>query len=145
MIDYVDNLIDSSPKTRGEMYDKGQFNLKIVHTRDYQDFKSTLNTQAKEKVGRGSEGTPVLPSDLISESKSKSNDQELSIGFLKYESGDVYEGQFLNGRRSGKGKMMFVNGDKYSGLWHHDQMSDPNGFYQFKNGDEYFGSLKPCS
>ena len=41
--------------------------------------------------------------------------------------------------------MIFANGDKFTGAWHHDQMCDPNGFYQFKNGDEYTGSFKPCS
>jgi len=28
----VDNLIDTSPKTRGEIYDKAQFSLKILRT-----------------------------------------------------------------------------------------------------------------
>jgi len=32
MIDLVDNLIDTSPKTRGEIYDKAQFSLKILRT-----------------------------------------------------------------------------------------------------------------
>lgn len=41
--------------------------------------------------------------------------------------------------------MTFANGDQYTGMWHHDQMSDPDGQYRFKNGNEFNGSLKPCS
>lgn len=48
LIDLVDNLIDSSPKTRGEIYDKGQFNLKIMRTHDdHTDFASAINSQKK--------------------------------------------------------------------------------------------------
>ena len=61
---------------------------------------------------------------------------------MKYESGNIYEGQLLNGKRSGKGKMTFTNGDKYMGMWKSDQMCDHDGIYSFKNGNEYRGSLK---
>ena len=43
-----------------------------------------------------------------------------SVGILKYGSGEIYEGQLFNGKRSGKGKMTFPNGDKYSGNWRLD-------------------------
>jgi hypothetical protein len=43
-----------------------------------------------------------------------------SVGILKYDSGDIYEGQLLNGKRSGQGKMTFNNGDKYIGMWKTD-------------------------
>jgi len=56
---------------------------------------------------------------------------ESSVGIIKYDSGDIYEGQLLNGRRSGKGKMTFANGDKYMGMWKQDQMCDPEGVYTY--------------
>ena len=68
-----------------------------------------------------------------------------SLGILKYDSGDLYEGQLLNGKRSGQGKMTFSNGDKYTGMWKTDQMCDPEGVYTFKNGNEYRGSFRTCS
>jgi hypothetical protein len=68
-----------------------------------------------------------------------------SVGFLKYDSGDIYEGQLLNGKRSGQGKMTFHNGDKYIGMWKTDQMCDPEGIYSFKMGNEYRGSFRTCS
>jgi hypothetical protein len=43
-----------------------------------------------------------------------------SVGILKYGSGEIYEGQLFNGKRSGKGKMTFPNGDKYIGNWRLD-------------------------
>ena len=32
-----------------------------------------------------------------------------------YHNGDIYEGQFVNGKREGKGKYFYKNGDKYEG------------------------------
>lgn len=60
---------------------------------------------------------------------------------LKYHSKDVYEGQILNGKRSGYGKMRFANGDQYIGMWKSDQMCDPDGHFTFKNGNHYWGSF----
>jgi len=62
-----------------------------------------------------------------------------SVGILKYGSGEIYEGQLFNGKRSGKGKMTFPNGDKYIGNWRLDQMCDNDGIYYFRNGNEYQG------
>lgn len=118
---------------------------------DHTDFASAINSQKKTVT------TPAADTETHSaqnkqielasaDSQSVSTGRKVvSFGILKYESGDIYEGQLLNGRRSGKGKMAFTNGDKYTGMWHHDQMSDPSGVYQFANGNEYVGSHKPCS
>ena len=65
-----------------------------------------------------------------------------SFGFLKYQTGDTYEGSFLNGKRTGKGKMVFSNGDIYYGNWKLDFMCDDEGLYIFRNGNEYRGSIK---
>ena len=113
MIDMVDNLIDASPNSRVDMYDKDHFRLKVKHTGGF--------TQGVEQETVG------------------------SLGILKYDSGDMYEGQLLNGKRSGQGKMTYGNGDKYVGMWKSDQMCDPEGVYTFKNGNEYRGSFRTCS
>jgi hypothetical protein len=92
MIDMVDNLIDMSPSSRIDMYDKqGQFQLKVMATGTGSGFSECI---VKEKDG--------------------------SAGILKYDSGDIYEGQLLNGKRSGEGQMTFSNGDKYIGMWKSD-------------------------
>jgi hypothetical protein len=68
-----------------------------------------------------------------------------SYGKLRYDSGNVYEGQFLNGKRSGNGTMLFSNGDSYTGMWKKDQMCDHDGIFTFANKNEYKGSLTTCS
>lgn len=65
-----------------------------------------------------------------------------SIGVLKYETGEIYEGQLLNGKRSGQGQMIFRNGDTYYGMWKLDYMCDHEGQYIFSDGNEYRGSFR---
>lgn len=115
MIDLVDNLIDTSPKTRGEIYDKAQFSLKILRT---QDQKKDASKDSPSKTDEKNDD----PGDNseISEALLGASNKVYSVGFLQYESGDIYEGKFMNGKRSGQGKMIFANGDKYTGKWNHD-------------------------
>lgn len=65
-----------------------------------------------------------------------------SFGKLKYKNGNVYEGQLLNGKRSGNGTMTFANGDVYIGMWKNDQMNDFEGLYTYSNGNQYKGSFR---
>ena len=56
------------------------------------------------------------------ESKSKNNANKknsLSVNkkIITYENGDKYEGDFLDGKRNGKGIYTWPNGDKYEGDW----------------------------
>jgi hypothetical protein len=48
------------------------------------------------------------------------------FGTLKYANGDVYCGNFFNGKRNGTGTCAFATGDKWEGEWVNDQM-DKNG------------------
>jgi hypothetical protein len=51
-----------------------------------------------------------------------------------------YEGQFINGKKNGKGKLVDSAGNIFSGLW---QEEEPiRGTYKFKNGDKYTGRFK---
>jgi hypothetical protein len=43
---------------------------------------------------------------------------ENGIGQMIYTNGDVYEGNWSNGKCHGEGKMTFSNGDIYKGNWH---------------------------
>jgi len=45
-------------------------------------------------------------------------------GIFRYQNGDIYSGNFLNGKKSGFGTMIFANKNKYIGQWQNDQ---PNG------------------
>ena len=43
-------------------------------------------------------------------------------GTTKYTNGDVYEGQWHNDLKEGKGKMIRVNGEVYEGDWKNGKM-----------------------
>ena len=90
MIDLVDNLIDASPRSRAEIYEKRKLKKKSQVSREEQMYLSSP------------EPIPKIDS---------------SVGILKIDTGDVYEGQLLNGKRSGQGIMKFANGDTYDGMW----------------------------
>ena len=52
-----------------------------------------------------------------------------------------YQGEYLNGKREGKGIYTYNNGDKYEGEYKND-LKDGNGCYKYKNGDIYTGEYK---
>jgi hypothetical protein len=57
----------------------------------------------------------------------------------QFQSGDRYEGEFLNGHKSGKGTMRFANGDTYEGEWLSDRMHG-HGLLD-RGGDTYRGEF----
>lgn len=57
---------------------------------------------------------------------------------MTYANGDVYEGDWVNNFKNGKGKMTYVNGDVYEGDWMHGQKSG-KGKMTYKNGNVYEG------
>jgi hypothetical protein len=50
-----------------------------------------------------------------------SGDCNKGIGKYVYSNGDVYEGNWLDSKRSGLGKLNNTNGDTYDGMWQNDQ------------------------
>ena len=61
-------------------------------------------------------------------------------GKLFYNSGNlkgsIYDGSISNGLRSGKGIMIFNNGNRYEGDWKNDKI-EGKGIMFFNNGDRY--------
>jgi len=60
---------------------------------------------------------------------------------LKWDNGDVFDGQLVNGKRSGKGRMAWANGQSYEGDWDND-VAEGEGTIVFANGDRYTGQVK---
>lgn len=54
--------------------------------------------------------------------------------------GNIYEGDFLNGHRSGQGKYTFKDGHVYEGGWLKGKM-DGEGHYKFADGSSYKGGM----
>lgn len=61
-------------------------------------------------------------------------------GKLIWANGDVYEGDFVNGYRTGKGKYTFVNGDLYEGDFQNSKR-EGKGTYTWKSGKIYTGDF----
>ena len=59
----------------------------------------------------------------------------------KYKNGDIYEGNFINDLKEGKGEMEYNNGDKYNGIWKDDKR-EGKGKLIYSNGDIYNGDWK---
>ncbi|GAA0234819.1 hypothetical protein GCM10008921_18900 [Metaclostridioides mangenotii] len=60
---------------------------------------------------------------------------------LKYDNGDMYKGEVVNGKRSGFGICIFSENEKYEGLWKDDLMHGI-GKYLYKDGIIYTGEFK---
>jgi hypothetical protein len=95
------------------------------------------------------------------------HDFKNGFGVMEYENGDIYEGQFLNDKRQGKGKyiylskgdsqlyygefkedsmagegkLIFSNGDVYIGMFKNNKMHDEDAVITYKNGDQYRGGV----
>lgn len=70
-----------------------------------------------------------------------SNNAPDGKGTMKYDNGDVYEGEWVDGMREGKGCMKYNNGDMYDGEWKTD-MREGQGEYTWKDGRKYIGEYK---
>ena len=60
---------------------------------------------------------------------------------MRYNNGDIYEGDWKNNWRNGKGKMTYEDGEIYEGAWKDDLM-DGKGKMTYKNGDIYEGDFE---
>lgn len=61
-------------------------------------------------------------------------------GKMEYESGRVYDGEWMSGQWHGKGNLLNPNGDSYDGEFFFDARHG-QGVYRWDNGDVYVGSF----
>ena len=59
-------------------------------------------------------------------------------GELICDNGDIYIGEFFHNKKRGKGIMKYINGDIYDGNWFNN-LKNKNGIMKYKNGDIYDG------
>jgi hypothetical protein len=60
---------------------------------------------------------------------------------VEYEGGDMYEGQYVNGLKTGYGRYLWNNGDYYLGQFKNGAL-DGRGLYHFSTGKEQDGRFK---
>ena len=69
------------------------------------------------------------------------NGKKNGFGKMNYENGDLYEGNWKDGLREGEGTLINNNGAKYYGIWENDSLKDKIEI-EYINGDIYKGNLK---
>jgi len=64
------------------------------------------------------------------------------FGTMKYRNGDLYTGEFIDGKREGMGLCVFQNGDRWEGAWSNDAIgTNDKGLLTFKDGTSHqFGA-----
>ena len=71
----------------------------------------------------------------------KDLDEDINGIFKKeYNNGNIYEGNFVNGKKNGFGKMFFKSGNIYEGDWKND-FQNGKGILNYKNGDKFEGNF----
>lgn len=63
-------------------------------------------------------------------------------GKMMFSNGNIYEGFFLNGKRGGKGRFTWSSGAFYEGVWVQDLREDEHGHQLFSDGSVYDGGWK---
>ena len=63
------------------------------------------------------------------------------LGVERFASGTIYEGEFRASKKSGHGIFRYANGDVYEGGYLNDLMSG-YGIYRYHNGDIYEGGMQ---
>ena len=69
------------------------------------------------------------------------NGKKEGKGIMTYGNGDRYEGEFSNDVKEGYGRMLYNNGEQYEGEFRYD-VKEGYGIYHFLDGDTYKGDFK---
>lgn len=86
---------------------------------------STTSTSTKDSIIYDINGN-TIPSNFTGKGKKV------------YSNGDVYEGEYVKGKRQGHGVYTFTDGESYEGDWYDDHQHG-RGIYCFANGNKYEG------
>lgn len=68
-------------------------------------------------------------------------DHEHGVSRIEWKSGDIYEGENINGYKDGYGRYIWRDGSHYIGGWKGGRL-DGIGLYQFTNGRKMIGTFR---
>lgn len=133
---------------RGRVYSKLNQNDKAAA--DWEKFLQLAPNSSNAELARGylanirrstsstSPANSAAASSPTNSSKCVSGDCRNGYGKYLDPVGNIYEGNWVNGKLNGKGKATQFNGDTYEGDYS-DSKREGQGTYTFKTGDVYFG------
>jgi hypothetical protein len=101
---------------------------------------ASASTAATYSVTREKSQDKYGDPGLYTGSLSLANHLPHGKGVMNYESGRVYDGEWLSGHWNGKGRLLNPNGDTYEGEFVFDSRHG-QGTYKWDNGDVYVGSF----
>ena len=108
-----------------------------------------FSSESKEALKKPAESTgkPLEKVDDTSVQKAEPTEEpratkaQNEFGTIRYPSGDIFEGELINGTPNGKGTLRFVDGSIYEG-WFKDGFMHGEGKYRFIQGSVYEGEFK---
>ena len=101
----------------------------------------TRRNQEENRKKNQSQFKKVTYDDAINEGFLK-NDLKHGKGKYKWDSGDVYDGNWVDGNMTGIGTYVWSNGNKYEGDWLNDTRTGSGTFTWADDGTKYVGSWK---
>ncbi len=86
--------------------------------------------------------TPATPATQAARPTTAPQPARLNgIVAFKWPNGDSYDGMWVDGRRSGRGRFVWASGQTYDGDWR-DDVAVGDGAMTFPNGDRYQGQVR---
>ena len=127
-------------------------NLRLDYANKSQDKKKELNEQKMEyeKI-LNNDNEDIIINKIINYNSGDKYEGELKQfksfrkhghGKYIYKAGHIYEGDWKNGIREGKGILYHSNGDKYEGEFKNDKIEGKGIYYYNKNTRKYEGEFK---
>lgn len=104
---------------------------------------ATVTAPALSATPVGSTVPPPLPA-AASAAKPAAPPQPAKLNGIvafKWPNGDAYDGMWVDGKRSGRGRFVWASGQTYDGDWR-DDVAVGDGAMTFPNGDRYQGQVR---
>ena len=138
LVDLVPKFLQKEPEKRIALIDA----IKIL--KDCQkNLNNNSNNNDKENKNNFDDyykTKSVIFIDNNTDNQNKSNPLRKTSS-KTYDNGDIYEGEFLEELKDGKGVMKYKGGNKYDGDWKKDK-KEGKGIFIYKSGSKYEGDFK---
>ena len=138
----LENVRDGKPKifNNGIQFNSAEELKNIIFLQDNGNYYFGSATKVEEFIKYHGKGTYTNTNGDVYEGEFKDGKRD-GKGIFKYANGDVYEGGFKDGKKDGEGIYKYANGDVYEGGFQ-DGEKDGEGIFKYANGDVYKGGYK---